>query len=114
MRDVFKADRMHGELHCPANNPSSNLRMRWVACISALPLPARKPWSRWGWFWRLCKTAAAGGLFWDYPPNKKVACSRLRVPYRQDARKKPSGRYAGRLSHATAGPALLRFRRICA
>jgi hypothetical protein len=29
-------------------------------------------------------------------------------------RKKPSGRYAGRLSHATAGPALLRFRRIYA
>jgi hypothetical protein len=27
-------------------------------------------------------------------------------------RKRPSGRYAGRLSHATAGPALLRFRRI--
>jgi hypothetical protein len=27
-------------------------------------------------------------------------------------RKKPSGRDAGRLSHATAGPALLRFRRI--
>jgi hypothetical protein len=29
-------------------------------------------------------------------------------------RKKPPGRYAGRLSHATAGPALLRFRRSCA
>jgi hypothetical protein len=29
-------------------------------------------------------------------------------------RKKPSGRYAERLSHAAAGPALLRFRRICA
>jgi hypothetical protein len=27
--------------------------------------------------------------------------------------KKPPGRDAGRLSHATAGPALLRFRRIC-
>jgi hypothetical protein len=28
--------------------------------------------------------------------------------------KKPPGRYAERLSRATAGPALLRFRRICA
>jgi hypothetical protein len=31
MRDVFKADKMHGELHCPANNPSSHLRTSWVA-----------------------------------------------------------------------------------
>jgi len=28
-------------------------------------------------------------------------------------RKKPPGRDAGRFSHATAGPTLLRFRRIC-
>jgi hypothetical protein len=38
----------------------------------------------------------------------------FKLPLRVYFRKKPPGRDAGRLSHAAAGPAMLRFRRICA